>query len=719
MIRLVKDGEDLDLSDGTIRWETVNSLFEENVFQSDYTFPFTLPPSNKNKRLLGFLHMAEVPNKKVKFQVLLFVGSRSIKCKLIVNGTNGKGYDASVAAGIFGLDDADNSLKGLPFDGDGDGAVGTVDLKPTFAYAWTIYKTTDWKNRVALPPHYNPDFYGDSNPDFQGVVNRMDTVIGTMCLNDISGPNKYTLVPFLYIHYILKTIFETRNGLKITGTYWDDEEVSNALLYNNYSLDAEQSVDCKVKLGEDVFLWVGSDTVVPFRNDVSGANDPGGVWNNGTGKYDSAHAGDYAMTANLKFKIDLPSSFPAAVYVRIRIYSSILGMIYTNGLDGVPYDVNTIYNVVRTELVPGASFGEELYITVLPWVPSTSDRAPFILYKDESYLEVSRYDDAVINLMNPIITLKNHVPDVTISEFLKWLKGWAEIEITINWDDKSVDLNYISETLKRPRVQDVTRFAAPNPIVLFDNKNPGFLLNYGWGTSDKLVEGNFKEFDKSLFLGFYNTKFDLPTPFAINKYAVVINTNKVMVAKVDSGTIMWMEYTDYYYPIRVGDAGKLPVIDLAPMLMTDIAANEASGGTVNDMVALMPTIKETGSSQLFNLGINDWSTRVVFMRGMNGAGTYGGNYILASSSNIDINGNVCGNYKLKLQDDDGMYLKWHERIMLAIDNSEVYEYLILLGYGLIDYRSIVQIKNVNYLIKNISMPLGSTIKRSVVKLLKI
>lgn len=192
-----------------------------------------------------------------------------------------------------------------------------------------------------------------------------------------------------------------------------------------------------------------------------------------------------------------------------------------------------------------------------------------------------------------------------------------------------------------------------------------------------------------------------------------------MQVQIVSSVFTWVEYSDYYYPITVGKGGTQRKIEFAPMLMTAAQVNESATSDPDDIICLMPAISETGSSPIFDLGINPPSFRTVFMRGKIPAGTYGGNYIYASSTNYDVNGVQLGSYTYKMPGTDGWYARFLQKILLAIDNSAVFEFLIMLPSSYLKYKGKVQIKNVNYLIKNVSMFLGNTVKQSVVKLLKL
>jgi hypothetical protein len=153
--------------------------------------------------------------------------------------------------------------------------------------------------------------------------------------------------------------------------------------------------------------------------------------------------------------------------------------------------------------------------------------------------------------------------------------------------------------------------------------------------------------------------------------------------------------------------------------MTKTQTNVASGDPDHG-IALMPQIREQGSSVLFNQGINNPSIRIAFMHGENQTMAIGGKYIYASPTNIDQNGNVLGDYNLKLRGIDGWHSLIHEKILTVIDKAREMEFLISMPISYLRYKGKAQIENVNYLIKNTSMTITiKSVKQSVVKLLKL
>lgn len=727
------NGTFLDLSEASVRWESVNTLFEENALQNDYSFPFTLKLSDVNMRALGFINKPDVIKTKIKFDVILYLGDRSIPSVLIVNGCKRSGFSVNIAGGINGMSNSDKSLKLLNF------ITPTADGKIHRAHLST-YSHPDFDTILAFPPHYNPDFYGDNNPDFNGVVNRMETDVGALLVNDEDVGNKYCHVPFLYIYYILKTIFD-ENGLKMLGSFAIDPEMKTALLYNNYACDKREEQGCIVKAASffifdfpcdtdhgdgHVVTWTETSKFIYLSDSptIPGTKDEDNNWNSVyANEYSIPSDGDYEAIFEVVVDNYSPEySASGSIDIIYEDPLSVQTIIGTESFDeGGPFDLKVLGSIAGAEAT-GKIYAQIKNTTEgISGVPDT-DRSFIVTFRigKGATLTITRTDVADFNIMDTDVTISNHVPDITVATFLKALKNWPQLDFNFDWNNKIVYINFAEKTLAGPPEIDLTALADPFPEQIFDAHGKGFTLNYDFGNSDALLEGNFNEIDPSINVSTHDTDLSLPTPIKIGDIAFIKNKNKFMQVQSIESVLTWVDYSDNYYPITVGKGEVELKIELAPMLMTTLAENESITDNANHKKALMPTIREAGNSELFNLGTtNQPSLRVVFHRGLNQTTAVGGNYILASSTTIDLNGNTVGNYNLKLSDDDGWYSRFLEKILLAIDGSEIFEYLINLPVSYLKYRGKVQINYVNYLVKTISMQISKTVKPSVVKLLKL
>jgi hypothetical protein len=697
----------LDLTGVSLRWETVNEVFSDKSFQGDWSFPFDLPFTPANLKTLGFINKPDVPNKKLQLTCTVFFGGDSYNALLIVNGSKNT-FSCNIAGGVKGLINADKKLSELNFKSITTG-LDYIDLGASFGNL-ASYQYVNWQLAAAFPPYYNPGFYGGSNPTFNGVVNRMDATTGAYKQNTTMLGNKYCISPWLYAFFILKTIFD-ENGLAMDGSFISDTEASSLLIYSNYALDQNLDSKTKVKLPINTTYGPGNTGVidpVPFQNNINNASDPSGAWNNSSKKFKPLIAGDYAV--KFFYKIFCPNG----AFLNIHILKN--GAAVAGTLPGV--------------VVPAGVWVEYTYVAALPSC-TTSDEIwgisahtignQVISISDDSYFEIYKYDDGEYNKMDTIMYFKNHVPDLTVAQFIKSLKNFARIKTDFDWQNKIARMDYIADVMDEKASVDLTPFASPNYEQVFDDAQKGFICKYDFGNDDLAQSYLLPKIDESKIIGEYPTPDDLPIPSFVGDLAIVLNSNQVYRCQVGGGGFEWSFYTHYYFPIEYGNKEKEQTIELAPMLMDADQVNESATSDPDHIICLMPAINERGSSPMFDLGINAPSLRCAFMRGRNIDYTgVGGRYIYASPTNIDLNGNVVGAYNLKLQGNQSWYELKHQKFLEAMDGGELYEFLINIPLNYLKHKGKVQIKNVNYLVKNISTGITiTTVKQSLYKLLKL
>lgn len=703
MFAITKDGVYLDLSGTTLRWETVNTLFEEDALQNDYSFPATLPLSPPNMKAFGFINEADVPKEKVIFDIVLFLDDRSIPSKLIINGIRRSGFNINIAGGFAGLVNADLTLKEALADEDVIAIADVTDL--------TAFRYADWKNKIAFPAHYNPDFYGDTNPDFNGVLNKQDSVTGDYLTNSVLLGNQYALVPFLYYHYIFQQIFAA-NGMTIKGNYWYDVEASNLLLYNNYALDAPDTgtTSSFVKAAGTQIMMSVSEQKILFSDLLPDASDPDLAWDNTTSTYTVPTSDEYSFSMELGVQLlAITSSYLDAVG-RLAVPVFFVKMYRDDGVNPLEQIGYTSCYGTAARIIINASAACTAgdIVSVKAYVGATFIANGIYRVANGSLL-AGLTNPAIYNGMANEVVLGNHVPDITVNDFLKFIKNRAELDFKLDWENKEVTINYAKDIMESPPEVDLTSLSDPYPEQIFEPKK-GFTLSYDFGSQDELLTDNFLPYDESRIIGYFPSRFNFGYPAFEGDLAVDYRSCKIWKVVRLGVSLAWIIHSDFYYPIVVGKGEVERKIELAPMFMTVLAPG---------MLALIPTIRETGCSPMFNLGVdNAPSLRVIYMRGVYHE-SLGGTQVYASSTNYDYAAQQDGNYTMKLQGTDGWYTLFKEKIMIAIDNGEIFEYKIMLPLSYLAYRGKVQIKNVNYLVKNISTGISKVVKQSVVKLLKL
>ena len=77
-----------------------------------------------------------------------------------------------------------------------------------------------------------PDFYGDKNLDYGGIINNHDGI----ALYTNSTTNQYNIVPFPFLLFVLTKVFQDLGYYGIEGSWTEDLDVRRVVLYNNYDL---------------------------------------------------------------------------------------------------------------------------------------------------------------------------------------------------------------------------------------------------------------------------------------------------------------------------------------------------------------------------------------------------------------------------------------------------------------------------------------------------
>lgn len=699
MIAILLNGTYLDTFDTNLRWETVNTLFEEDALQSDYSFPFTLPLSAINKNAFGFINDPSVIKSTKKFDVILQVAEKQLQSRLIVQGISKNKIKVSIAGGLSGIFGENERLRDVNFN-DGQPIV-IADLTSLFDFA-----EADYKNIIAFPPHYNPNFYGDKNPDFQGVINRQNTNDSSYPENTIITGSKYALVPFVYIAYLLKSIFELKN-YTVSGNFFEVVDFTNLLLYNNRALDKPSSgtTSCYVLFnGPQVINGSDPDTILKLSDTLPGASDTDSIF--ASNKITIAAPGDYSFDFNIAARgISIPHK--SNPYVEVKL-------IKNDGVETVlaratDFGINQTLSI---SLQAPLLAGDEVYIYVnLIYSFATSP----VYEITSASLSCGLTNPTVFNGMDNEVFITNHLPDIGVIEFLNEVKKLLQLDFKIDDTAKTVKLELAEKIITGLPEADFTPLTDPYPEQILD-EDKGYTVEYDFGSNDELVSDNFKPFNKDKIVGEYGSIISgMPLPGYLGDLAIVKSDCKLYEVQDILGVLTWVKFSDYYYPLVVGKGERKISIKLAPMFMTNDATLEGSL-----TYAQMPHILELGNSPMFGIGENNpMSLRTVFMRG---AWNHAPGYhvrVYATASNWTYLNSPLGEYTLLLTGNDGMHEKWYKKLFEAIDASEVFEYKISLAFSELKYRGKVQIKNINYLVKDISTPVGKTIKQSLARLLKL
>ncbi len=605
MIGLFCNNEWLDMPpDSNIRIEMVSSLFESELLQGSYSFPFDIPRSPVNLRALSFPNTIEAINRKKKMPVQLYWhGVKRFDCLLNIQQATKSKITVNLVVDLAGLEVLDKKLPEFDYGGErfigdtADDVVNHANAKVALSYPATDYN---------FPSHWNPEFYGDANPDFQQVVNRWDMTNLTFVKNVYVGPstptNQNTLVPWPYLQYVMKTCF-LEAGYTCAGDFFTDTELQQLMIYSNYSLDdrtPRSYVRASLVTPQDVDATNGyivnyaDDTTLPNKDDFS-------LWS-GT-HYDVLYEGDYMITVYFTCLIATSTNGNIAT---VKIMDSTMNMIEYRDYHFPQVGIVTFSYQIPYTATP-AEIGNTWWIELSAVDGNAIELTPAIQI---AWVEFKNISDDIVNRYARTLNVANHVPDITFGELIKAIRNVFNLSMSIDSINKQVVINQVERNLKSVATVDLTDKRGREHTIEYTDVT-GFTFGYNFPSSDNMVKDNFKTYNTGQFLGSYATYPSLPP--AVNyqgKVALVKNLNKLYIATLDvSLAPVWEVYADNYYDYIVGDGDTSSKAAACPLFMTLFA--NISGH------ALMPAVKQRGQTPAFAIGADEFTDlRIMFWRGM-------------------------------------------------------------------------------------------------------
>lgn len=218
-------GEWLDFA-GTVGLEIRSPLFDTDSIPGVLSYPVSLADTPRNRRLLGWpavraRRVGPVPALAADFYVGGLLWRRGL--------LQFKSYDRSKGEYSYQFQaDADALAAALQDVRLPDLDLGTLPLpiRPGV-------ETADY----VLAPIRNAAFYdADKNPDWGQIVNYYS--LGQVQVNPAgTGPHRYALVPLLKLGPLLRRVLALF-GWEIEGSWLDDAEVQQLVVYSTHALDA-------------------------------------------------------------------------------------------------------------------------------------------------------------------------------------------------------------------------------------------------------------------------------------------------------------------------------------------------------------------------------------------------------------------------------------------------------------------------------------------------
>lgn len=222
MLELLINGESADLlPDASITIDEESPVFDKDTIPGGYSYPFTLPVTPRNRRVLGFPERIEKSGSmsiEQPFQ-LFHLG------KLITSGTitvteSGDSYKVNL---MVGSGDLANKVK--------DKKLKNLDLGGVRNWQWKAeYKHPD--DDFALAPIFNSKFYTDTpfSVFFSNLHYRVNAYEHES-FNIATGTVVFAITPFPYLSYIIKQIFSFAGMQIIENVLVTDPDFRDLVVY--------------------------------------------------------------------------------------------------------------------------------------------------------------------------------------------------------------------------------------------------------------------------------------------------------------------------------------------------------------------------------------------------------------------------------------------------------------------------------------------------------
>lgn len=211
--------------------EMVNPLFEYTLKSDSYSYPITLPASDKNRRVFGFAHIPEsisgftpLPCSIVCDGVLMVEG------EFWVQRADAQNYQGFVIGRYLPDKLLETPLRDIDLGGD---VVVAYDMASMISHGndMTAYPWSG--NRYAFFPMRNLRFMEPSGNN--GTVNIYAPHLDSFTWDQVVSSWEFPVVPFPYVMYILGQIAEAA-GLVLSGTWAADTEIKQLVVYNTFNL---------------------------------------------------------------------------------------------------------------------------------------------------------------------------------------------------------------------------------------------------------------------------------------------------------------------------------------------------------------------------------------------------------------------------------------------------------------------------------------------------
>lgn len=509
--------------------------------------------------------------------------------------------------------------------------------------------------------------------------------------------NAHCLAPQLFDKFVLKKI-ESTIGYRIVGEFIEDALTDQSLLINTEVLD-DMPTQVIVKAEQDCVYDANTN---PFI--ISGNHPLGYNWN---GYY--LHFNNEITDPDDDWTVVDPilsSTTPPSFYTihsegvhRITLYLDVVN------IGSPPCDINTYVNGVSVDLYQFNSAG--IVTHTFEWFASYANIGHEITFKlwdstlggsfdigPGSYVQIENLSANQYNAWNGVVHHANHVPDVTVRQYLLSLKKRFTLNVNLNFFEKTIELNYCKEILEREPndftdiIQDpVADVQQPQGLTI--TENPQVDVDHTDGA----------EYTIAATYSNYQAMLDATDDHALQD--VVYMTNQFAYYRLgqdENGLLEWQFEASKLAPLIYGNGARQISMEDAPAQMKYLYNN-------GDMV-LLPWLNTQGNTILFGGIESDKPIVHAIWHGLQDseAGNY--QYPFATGAKYDATGADIADIDLRLIDglSESVWELYWKDWARKVDLSLQFESPADLNYKQIfqlDFNSPIRRRFVKYVMKRV------------------
>lgn len=663
MIAFIVDGEELDLMPNfsvPIEWES--GLFsDEFVLNGISTLPLSLPFTAKNKRLLKYFNLVENSLKNLQVECRLLLGGNLWCIGTLTVAIKGETFDTDFSEITPFALDANKKLSELFDEND------YYNLIEPYKRWWAFNFSVNFGQAF-----YRLDVY------VNGVLHRFDSgLVGSATLDvlidqiytqmiaDTDVTNKFivrreTLPPafeeVIYVEDKEAGILNQTDNYNIVCAW--------LLFTTNYGSPVDwleyQKTQIQTALNALVDTsFEDSKYCFPIIKNPSFYDNLNADFTNNNKLINNYQEGYKLNSYTTKYRYSISPQF--FLFAILQKLASKYGSIVNGSLQ----DISEIYN--RCFVYNNCALD--------------------LIGIDGYYRNVSGTGD-IFNVFNGRIFISEHVPDVSLKEFLTTIKNYLCCGLFYRNFELRIDT--CQSILKSNEVIDWTDKIFRIYDELKGSFEDGYLLKYELDNTDSYLSEKVKPL-KVPISGTATSVSTLPKNVKSGVYYAVIDENAIYVSKGASFVSNTPVVTWSYYSIYLHDF---------PYLNYKKDIDGKSSPTINDWHEdatrriNIPHIYQTGSSNEYDLGLNPVKTRLLFFwRSVWGQIRSGGTeedpiyvdstddsmlYPFATMDNYGPDGTRFGDYTLKYHGDDGLYEKLHKEWLAFKNNAKPFRIPVLL-----------------------------------------